>query len=207
MLMYNLEEERARDEERKFIELISFVDSRLDEMFKECGIVCGKMTKTNVCGVIHCWTFESVDPRTPAQRVRIREALEQMIRQLPDAGFAPHLSHISFPGAGARLVHLEIYPRQFDSIKARFEEIRRHAIECPDRAGTWWLNQYAILAEEYWQIRVQLMKDYEHGCGFIPRNEVEVEKWRREKERKCKWEEVFKNPIDGPCWGDGDEEI
>lgn len=51
------------------------------------------------------------------------------------------------------------------------------------------------------------MKDYEHGCGFIPRNEVEVEKWRREKERKCKWEEVFKNPIDGPCWGDGDEEI
>ena len=35
MLMYNLEEERARDEERKFIELISFVDSRLDEMLKE----------------------------------------------------------------------------------------------------------------------------------------------------------------------------
>lgn len=207
MLMYNLEEERARDEERKFIELISFVDSRLDEMFKGCGIVCGKMTKTNVCGVIHCWTFESVDPRTPAQRVRIREALEQMIRQLPDAGFAPYLSHISFPGAGVRLVHLEIYPHQFDSIKARFEEIRRHAIECPDRAGTWWLNQYAILAEEYWQIRVQLMKDYEHGCGFIPRNEAKVEKWRREKERKCKWEEVFKNPIDGPCWGDVDEEI
>lgn len=207
MLMYNLEEERTRDEERKFIELISFVDSWLDEMFKECGIVCGKMTKTNVCGIIHCWTFESVDPRTPAQRVRIREALEQMIRQLPDAGFAPHLSHISFPGAGVRLVHLEIYPRQFDSIKARFEEIRRRAIECPERANKWWLDQYVILAKEYWQIRVQLMKDYEHGCGFISRNEAEVEKWRREKERKCKWEEVLKNSIDGPCWGDGDEEI
>ena len=194
MLMYNREEERTRDEERKFIELISFVDSWLDEMFKECGIVCGKMTKTNVCGIIHCWTFESVDPRTPAQRVRIREALEQMSRQLPDAGFAPHLSHISFPGAGVRLVHLEIYPRQFDSIKARFEEIRRRAIECPERANKWWLDQ-------------QLMKDYEHGCGFISRNEAEVEKWRREKERKCKWEEVLKNSIDGPCWGDGDEEI
>lgn len=145
MLMYNLEEERARDEERKFIELISFVDSRLDEMFKECGIVCGKMTKTNVCGIIHCWTFESVDPRTPAQRVRILEALEQMIRQLPDAGFAPHLSHISFPGAGVRLVHLEIYPRQFDSIKVRFEEIRRRAIECPERANNGGLINMSFL--------------------------------------------------------------
>ena len=204
MLMYNLEEERARDEERKFIELISFVDSRLDEMFKECGIVCGKMTKTNVCGIIHCWTFESVDPRTPAQRVRILEALEQMIRQLPDAGFAPHLSHISFPGDGVRLVHLEIYPRQFDSIKVRFEEIRRRAIECPERANKWWLDQYVILAKEYWQIRVQLMKDYEHGCGFISRNEAEVEKWKKEEKKHVLIEHLRKSIAALSC--DGNEE-
>ena len=35
-----------------------------------------------------------------------------MTEQLPYAGFAPHISHISFPGAGVHLVHLEIYPRE-----------------------------------------------------------------------------------------------
>ena len=51
------------------------------------------------------------------------------------------------------------------------------------------------------------MKDYEHGCGFIPRNEAEVEKWKREKERECDWEKLFGKAIDGPHWGDGDDEI
>lgn len=200
--------EILEQEKEAFRQMIGFVNSKLDTIFESCGIVCQKMIETNVCGIIYCWTFESVNPRTPTQRVRIREALEQMTEQLPDAGFAPHISHISFPGAGVHLVHLEIYPREFDSIKARFEEIRRHAIECPDRANAWWLHQYVILAKEYWQIRVQLMKDYESGCGFISRNEAEVEKWKREKERKDVWGEVLKKSICGrPCWGDGDDEI
>lgn len=200
--------EVLEQEKEAFRQMIGFVNSKLDTIFESCGIVCQKMIETNVCGIIYCWTFESVNPRTPTQRVRIREALEQMTEQLPDAGFAPHISHISFPGAGVHLVHLEIYPREFDSIKARFEEIRRHAIECPDRANAWWLHQYVILAKEYWQIRVQLMKDYESGCGFISRNEAEVEKWKREKERKDVWGEVLKKSICGrPCWGDGDDEI
>ena len=127
-----------------------------------------------------------------------------MIRQLPDAGFAPHLSHISFPGAGVRLVHLEIYPRQFDSIKVRFEEIRRRAIECPERANKWWLDQYVILAKEYWQIRVQLMKDYEHGCGFISRNEAEVEKWKKEEKKHVLIEHLRKSIAALSC--DGNEE-
>lgn len=112
-------EERRKLETEEFEAMIGFVNSKLDTIFESCGIVCQKMIETNVCGIIYCWTFESVNPRTPTQRVRIREALERMTEQLPDAGFAPHISHISFPGAGVRLVHLEIYPREFDSIKAR----------------------------------------------------------------------------------------
>ena len=200
-------EERRELETKEFEAMIGFVNSKLDTIFESCGIVCQKMIGTNVCGIIYCWTFKSVNPRTPTQRVRIREALERMIEQLPYAGFVPYISHISFPGAGVHLVHLEIYPREFDSIKARFEEIRRRAIECPECANAWWLHQYVILAKEYWQIRVQLMKDYEHGCGFIPRNEAEVEKWKREKERECDWEKLFGKAIDGPHWGDGDDEI
>ncbi len=119
----------------EFREMIRFVYSKLDTIFEHCGITCRKMIETDICGIIYCWTFESEKPRTPTQRVRIREALERMTGQLPYAGFAPHISRISFPGAGVRPVHLEIYPRQFDNIKARFEEIRRRAIECPDRAN------------------------------------------------------------------------
>lgn len=191
--------------------MIEFVNSKLDKIFDTCGITCRKMIETDICGIIYCWTFESVNPRTPTQRVRIREALERMVEQLPDTGFVPHISHISFPGAGVRLIHLEIYPREFDSIKARFEEIRRHAIECPDRANAWWLNQYVTLSGYeygYWQVREQLMKDYESGCGFISRNEAEVEKWKREKEREVVWKKLFGTTINGrPHWGDGDDEI
>ena len=129
-----------------------------------------------------------------------------MTEQLPYAGFAPHISHISFPGAGVHLVHLEIYPREFDSIKARFEEIRRRAIECPECANAWWLHQYVILAKEYWQIRVQLMKDYEHGCGFISRNEAEAERLRmRVKKGNGINLDTILRRLDKPCWGD--EEI
>lgn len=203
---------RIEQEKPLFKQMTLFIRSRLDKLFEACGITCREVIETDICGIIGCWTFESEQPRTPAQRIHIREELERMTEQLPYAGFAPHLSRISFPGAGVRLVHLEIYPRQFDSIKARFEEIRRCAIECPERAGAWWLNQYVILAEEYGQIREQLMKDYESGCGFIPRNEAEAEKWRREKGRRRNWRELFMKsicdgPFNGPCGGDGDEEI
>lgn len=111
--------EILEQEKEAFRQMIGFVNSKLDTIFESCGIVCQKMIETNVCGIIYCWTFESVNPRTPTQRVQIREALERMTEQLPYAGFAPHISHISFPGAGVHLVHLEIYPREFDSIKAR----------------------------------------------------------------------------------------
>lgn len=49
------------------------------------------------------------------------------------------------------------------------------------------------------------MKDYEHGYGFISRNEAEVEKWKREKEYG--WKKLFGTAIDGPHWGGGDDEI
>ena len=198
--------EILEQEKEAFRQMIGFVNSKLDTIFESCGIVCQKMIETNVCGIIYCWTFESVNPRTPTQRVQIREALERMTEQLPYAGFAPHISHISFPGAGVHLVHLEIYPREFDSIKARFEEIRRHAIECPECANAWWLHQYVILAKEYWQIRVQLMKDYEHGCGFISRNEAEAERLRmRVKKGNGINLDTILRKLDTPCWCD--EEI
>ena len=80
-------EERRKLETEEFEAMIGFVNSKLDTIFESCGIVCQKMIETNVCGIIYCWTFESVNPRTPTQRVRIREALERMTEQLPDAGF------------------------------------------------------------------------------------------------------------------------
>ncbi len=51
------------------------------------------------------------------------------------------------------------------------------------------------------------MKDYEHGYGFISRNEAEVEKWKREKEKEYGWKKLFGTAIDGPHWGGGDDEI
>lgn len=179
-----------KQEKKAFKQMTLFVRSQLDKLFETCGITCRDVIETDICGIIGCWTFESECPRTPAQRRHIREELERITEQLPYAGFDPHLSKISFPGAGVRLVHFELYPCKFNSIKARFEEIRRRAIECPERAGAWWLNQYVILAEEYWQIREQLVKDYEFGCGFIPRDEVEAERWRRKKRRD--WSKILK---------------
>lgn len=82
--------EILEQEKEAFRQMIGFVNSKLDTIFESCGIVCQKMIETNVCGIIYCWTFESVNPRTPTQRVQIREALERMTEQLPYAGFAPH---------------------------------------------------------------------------------------------------------------------
>lgn len=198
-----------KPEKEAFRQMTLFVRSQLDKLFETCGITCREVIETDICGIIGCWTFESEQPRTPAQRIHIREELERMTEQLPYAGFDPHLSRISFPGAGVRLVHLVIYPCQFDGIKARFEEIRRCAIECPERAGAWWLNQYVTLAEcGYWpEICEQLAADYEQGCGFISRNEAEAEKWRRKNERIHKLKETIMKSL-GEAWsGDGDDEI
>lgn len=198
-----------KQEKEAFGQMTLFVRSQLDKLFETCGITCREVIETDICGIIGCWTFESEQPSPPEQRVHIRKVLEHITEQLPYAGFDPHLSKISFPGAGVRLVHFELYPREFDSIKARFEEIRRRAIECPEWAGRWWLNQYVTLAESgHWQeIREQLATDYEQGCGFISRNEAEAEKWRRKNERIHKLKETIMKSL-GEAWsGDGDDEI
>lgn len=194
-------EDRIGQEKVAFTQMTLFVRSQLDKLFKTCGISCREVIETDICGIIGRWTFESEQPRTPAQRDHIREVLERTTERLPYAGFASHLSRISFPGAGVRLVHFEIYPRQFDSIKARFEEIRRCAIECPDSAGTWWLKQYVTLAESgYWQeICEQLAKDYEQGCGFISRNEAEAERWRRIIRSRDEFKSRLKKTIENLC--------
>lgn len=193
-------EDHIGQEKVTFGQMTLFVRSQLDKLFETCGITCQEVIETDICGIVGCWTFESEHPRTPAQRVHIREVLERITEQLSYAGFAPHLFRISFPGAGVRLVHFEIYPRQFDSIKARFDEIRRCSIECPDSAGARWLKQYVTLAESgYWpEVCEQLAKDYEFGCGFIPRNEAEAERLRR-KESGIDWGKImkFNTPVQG----------
>lgn len=200
-------EDCIKQEKEAFRQMTLFVRSQLDKLLETCGITCREVIETDICGIIGCWTFESEQPRTPAQRVHIREALERITEQLPYAGFHLHRSRISFPGAGVRLVHFELYPREFSNIKARFEEIRRRTIECPERANVWWLNQYVILAESgYWQeIREQLATDYEQGCGFILRNKAEAERWRRiihsMNEFKSRLKKTIEN-LDDDHWGD-----
>ena len=194
-------------EKKAFKQMTLFVRSQLDKLFETCGITCREVVDTDICGIIGCWTFESEQPRTPKQRGHIRKVLEQITERLPYTKLNPHLSNISFPDAGARLVHFEIYPRQFDSIKARFEEIRRCVIECSDSAGAWWLKQYVTLAESgYWpEVCEQLAKDYEQGCGFISRNEAEAERWRRIIRSRDEFKSRLKKTIENLCddhWGD-----
>lgn len=164
--------ENLKQEKEAFGQMPLFVRSQLDKVFETCGITCREVIETDICGIISRWTFEPEKPRAPKQRVHIWEELKHMIERLP-----PPPKNISFPRAGLHLVHFEIYPREFDSLKARFGEIRHYAIEGPEQAGTWWLMRYVTLAESgYWQaVREQLAKDYEQGCGFISRNETESE--------------------------------
>ena len=48
------------------------------------------------------------------------------------------------------------------------------------------------------------MKDYEHGCGFISRNEAEVEKWKKEEKKHVLIEHLRKSIAALSC--DGNEE-
>lgn len=203
--MYSLRIEWLTCETNKYREIISFVDSRLDATFKDCGVVCQKREQTCICQIIPRWVVEFDKPCTSEQQKRLRRALERMVKR------KRYRFELFF--VDPRGIRFELVPQQFRQIIGHFLHIRSAAeAGCtivPKRnwrlsdllgyeiSGTRKLSdgddqrqpieQYISLAEYgYYKVQMQLAYDYQHGLGHIACNETEAARWyRRAAERDC----------------------
>ena len=189
-----------------FRKMIRFVVSKLDEICKDCGIVCRERKQTDICTVISRWTIETENPYTPTQQTLFRQALERIAKR--------KRYRIDMSFMDSHNIRFEFIPKQFHYIIGHFLRIRnftadgynivpkenwssvmmdmhiptleRQPLSTNDDQRRP-IEQYISLAEYgYVKIQMQLAYDYQHGLRHLICDKTEAVKWyRKAAEHGC----------------------